>query len=377
MNRKFWKPSLTSQYSICPIPFHYDLYRGCHFNCNYCFARDFVVFSRRKRGLPFTHLEGNRPELFEKWVERTMGKDFYDYSRGEEVAFKERIPLKIGATSDPCPPVELKEKITYQTLKILDSYDYPVEIQTKNPGVLAEIAKDFDNPNWIVAVTLISTDEKFIKACEPSAPSAKQRLTSIEKLANRSIKTIVKCQPSIYPKIMEDLYELVRNMANVGVWAMNTEGLKIRKTMPQKERDLFNVISGYVGYDIIEYYKNQCQACSSDYELNHDEKMEYTLAALELCFQRGIRYYTADNYMGKIGCGSECCGTEALRDYKIWGNNFRTRYFDKPTNKSRELGKCKINFTRSAVNLNKTLDEVMECSFKKAMAKTRQQSLFN
>lgn len=62
----------------------------------------------------------------------------------EEVAFKERIPLKIGATADPFPGngIEERERVTYGVLKVLHKYDYPVEIQTKNPEVLALYANE-------------------------------------------------------------------------------------------------------------------------------------------------------------------------------------------------------------------------------------------
>src|SRR4030042_5513531 len=130
--RKFWSPSLTSQFLICPVPFHLDTYRGCVYNCSYCFARDFVMFSRRNLGerRSSVFLEGNRPDLFKRWFDRVVLERKYDYSRGHEVAVQEGIPLEMGATADPFPPAEFKEKITYGVLKALDEHDYPVEIQT-------------------------------------------------------------------------------------------------------------------------------------------------------------------------------------------------------------------------------------------------------
>ena len=42
-----WIPTLTSQFLICPVPFHLDTYHGCGYGCKYCFARDFYEFTRR------------------------------------------------------------------------------------------------------------------------------------------------------------------------------------------------------------------------------------------------------------------------------------------------------------------------------------------
>jgi len=47
INRKFWKPSVTSQFKVCPVPYHMDTYRGCTYGCLFCFARDFIQFARR------------------------------------------------------------------------------------------------------------------------------------------------------------------------------------------------------------------------------------------------------------------------------------------------------------------------------------------
>lgn len=61
----------------------------------------------------------------------------------------------------------------------------------------------------------------------------------------------------------------------------------------------------------------------------------------------------------ELGCNSECCGTEALRNYKIWGNNSRSDCFKKQKNFSKELGKCQVNFVRSNKFKGKTMDEAV------------------
>ncbi|MBN2838665.1 MAG: hypothetical protein JXM74_07895, partial [Fusobacteriaceae bacterium] len=184
MESKFWMPSITSQFKVCPVPFHMDTYRGCSYNCSYCFARDFVMFSRRNTEKTFTDLVSNESDKFGKWVERTLKKD-YCYTKSHEVAFKEKIPLKIGATADPFPFIEKTNKITYNVLKILNEIDYPVEIQTKNPEILLEdYYRELDNANHVIAVTIITTDESFAKVCEPNAISVERRLSAIRKLVD-------------------------------------------------------------------------------------------------------------------------------------------------------------------------------------------------
>jgi len=349
MEIKMWRPSLTSQFLICPVPFHLDTYRGCVYDCAYCFARDFITFARRNsEHRESTYLVANNPTSFNKWLSRVQKETEYDYTKGAEVAIKERIPLKIGANADPCPPIESSKHITQHFLRILDYYDYPTEIQTKNPQVLAEIIEPISkNMNITIAVTLISADEDFVKVCEPNAPSAQSRLDAIKKLVDMGFKVMVKIQPAIYPTILSDLPALISKVADAGCWAVNIEGLKIRISMPAKEQVLFQTIGDHLKIDLRELYRNGGEKTGSDWEMNKAKKLEYINFAIALCKDNKIKCFIADNHMGKIGDGCECCGTQALHDYKIWGNNARTRGFGQVGHESLELGKCVVNFTRS------------------------------
>jgi DNA repair photolyase len=359
--QKFWLPTLTSQYPICPIPFHLDSYRGCVFNCRYCFARDVVTFTRRNtNNKSFNYIEGNRPEKIKAWLERTIRKEKYDYKKGAEVAIKERIPLKIGANSDPFPPIEKRLKITHKILKTFHKFDYPVQIQTKNPGLLLSYVDYFKNPNWAVSVTLITLDEKFAKVCEPYAPTPKERLSCIQRLAEKGIKVMVKVQPCIYPKILEDMPELIKEIKKAGVWAFNTEGLKIRKSMPPKEQEIMQQIGNFLKINLREFYKNENNLSSTDYELSKEKKLEYIELAEKLAKKYKLKYFSADNEdLGCIGDGCECCGTEILRNYKIFGDNKRTLRFERKNNISDKIGNCYVNFCRG-MNKNMTINEHMK-----------------
>lgn len=377
METKFWAPSVTSQYLDCPIPFHLDTYRGCQYGCVYCFARDFTEFSRRKsEHNNFEYLIGNEPAKLDAWIKRTAEKN-YDYTKANEVAFKDRIPLKIGANSDPFPRIESRERITYGTLRVLEKYDYPTEIQTKNPSILAEYAADFVDPNWVVAVTIISADNDFVKAVEPRAPSVDERFDAIKALTAEGKKVIVKCQPAIYPRIIEDLPELVKRIADAGAFAMNMEGLKITAFATQKEINLYSPMNNALGFDVIEYYKrNGVKKNPTEWSMTVAKQMEYLELGARLARENGIRFFCADDNMGKIGDGDECCGTEVLRNYNKWCNNRRSMAFASSTPCSLNLGFCAItrNSVRNKRNVGKTFDEVVKEHVSKG--DTAQEGLF-
>lgn len=364
MEKRFWKPSITSQFKHCPVHYHLDTYKGCSYNCLYCFSRDLTTFARRKsEHKEFHYLVGNRPDLLEKWFDKILNKEEYDYTKAEEVAFKERIPLKIGAGADPFPPVEKTEKITHDVLMSLKKIDYPVELQTKNPEGFLNYAEEFIGMNLTIAVTLISADDKFSKAVEPCAPSPTKRLEAIKKLTDMGFNVMIKMQPAIYPKIIEDLPELVKVSKEAGAWGFNIEGLKCRISMPKDEQALFQTIGDYLGFNIREFYRDERKKegnKGSDYELSNEKKREIFELATKLSKEYNIKFFNADNYLDKkYGCSCECCGTEKLRNYKLLDCDSRSLLYGNKKG-SKELEKCKVNFIRGNKYQGLTIREACE-----------------
>ena len=90
IERGFWAPSVTSQFCICPIPFHFDTYRGCQYGCLFCFARDFTRFARRgKEGdqRRQAYITGNSPEGLAKWCEQVLHSK-YDFNDAAKLVIK-------------------------------------------------------------------------------------------------------------------------------------------------------------------------------------------------------------------------------------------------------------------------------------------------
>jgi len=369
--QRFFAPSITTQFDVCPVPFKVDSYNGCSFGCRACFARYFVEYSRRNNPdenlRKFSHLEMNDPVKFKAWLDRAVSTKEINYNHGAIVAIQERIPLKFGAIADPFPPIEIKYRITYDMLQALHEHDYPVQILTKNPAMLCRYAPDFKNPNWAVSVSIISIDEKFIRTAEPGAPPPMVRLKAVEKLAAMGLPVMCKVQPAIYPRILKDLPDLVKAFKDHGAWAMNCEGLKNRVSMKPSEQAIFEQIGKYSGDDefmglgIRKYYRLRGTIVGPDYEITKNRKMEYINLAVELADRYGIKMFVADNHMGRIGSGCECCGTEKLRNYKIWGECHRVKSFGKFKHESQHMKKVIYNSFSYSGNPNRyrTLGDIM------------------
>lgn len=358
IERKFWCPSITSQFRVCPIPFHFDTYRGCTYGCIYCFARDLIEFQRRnavnENERRQSYLVGNSPKGLQKWIDRVMSSD-YNYSKGNEVAFKERIPVKIGATADPFPIVEKRERITYDCLKIFDKYDYPVQISTKNPEVFEEYANEFVNSNIAFNVSCSFLEDDIARSIECGTISPSRRMASVKRLSEMGYKITMRLQPFILPYSLEVAEKFIRLLKECGVWAFQTEGLKLRMSMSIKEKIIYSKIGNILGFDIIKDFKERGDREGGDMVYNEDDKRSILGLYNELSKKFGIKFFNADNLVdSNYGCGSQCCGTEFLRDYKIWGGCSRSLAFgDNEDICSHEIGKCLVNFTRkSSKNCN-------------------------
>ena len=336
ITRNFWRPSVTSQFCVCPIPFHFDTYRGCSYGCLFCFARDFIEFSRRNQDedkRTQSYLEGNDPKGLQKWIDKVLSTDNYDYTKAEEVAFKERLPVKIGATADPFPIIEKTERITYDCLRIFDKYDYPVQISTKNPEIFLSYASDFVGANIALNVSCSFCDDDIARQIECGAISPTRRFAAIKKLSEMGYKITVRMQPFILPYSEQVAERFVKTLADCGVWAFQTEGLKLRVCMSDKEKAVYSRIGKVLGFDILSDFKRNGMTEFGDYCYSVEDKRRVLKLYTDLALKYGIKFFNADNFIddGKYGCGCECCGTEFLRNHKIWGGCNRAQFYDSKT----------------------------------------------
>ncbi len=356
VKQTFWPPAMTSQWLICPVPLHLDTYKGCLHNCVYCFGRDITNFHRRRQRAGFQDLTANDPDRFKDWLKGIYGRP-RDFTRAITVAINSRYPIKIGAISDPCPAIEEKYRTTEAFLRILRLYDYPVQIQTKNPGVLFRLLKRIGpGMNLTVSVTLISLDREWLKKIEPGAPSPEQRLEAISRIVDLGYPVMVKVQPAIWPRVTKELAALVEAIKEAGCWAFNTECLKLRQSMGKAEQTLFAEAFG----NVRDLYRTKIGTReASDWVLQDGLKLEYIHLARDLAAKSGLKYFSADNTPLGHGDGFECCGTERLRDYRVFTYNLRSRAFG--VFRQDDLCKCVLNFTRATTGDNsRTLGQAVD-----------------
>ena len=100
--------------------------------------------------------------------------------------------------------------------------------------------------------------------------------------------------------------------------------------MSDKEKAVYSRIGNVLGFDIIDYFKRFGMIEFGDYVYNPTDKRRMLKMYSDLAKKYGIKFFNADNFLddGKYGCGCECCGTEFLRNHKIWGGCRRATVYD-------------------------------------------------
>lgn len=178
---KVKSPDVGMMYSANP-------YQGCEHGCIYCYARNSHQYWGLSSGLDFESkilVKQNAPQLFEEFLKRPK----WDAST-----------ISLSGNTDCYQPIERKFQLTRQILKIALQYGQPIGIITKNGLVQRDmdILKEMAYKNLCaVYISINSLTEETRSKLEPRTATAKQRLRTIEMLAQNDIPTGIMCAPII------------------------------------------------------------------------------------------------------------------------------------------------------------------------------------
>ena len=153
---------------------------GCQHDCDYCYAKSLLNF----RNL----WDAKNPKV----------ANIYDI----EEQIKKLAPgsiIKLGGMTDCFQPLELKNKITYNTIKLLNKYKIQYLIVTKSNLVADNnYIQIYDKDLSHFQITLTCTDDKLYKKLnyeKASLPS--ERIKAIEKLQQLGFDVSIRLSPFI------------------------------------------------------------------------------------------------------------------------------------------------------------------------------------
>jgi DNA repair photolyase len=205
-------PGTGFDYSLNP-------YRGCTFNCSYCYAPAFVFDDDARRN-------------WGRWVAVKENAEQLLREAGRKGKLRNRN-LYLATVTDPYQPIERKLELTRACLKAL--IDYPprlLTVQTRSPLVV----RDLDlfqqmTPGRIAVCMSVTTDDESVRRIfEPSCAPIEARLKAIRTVHEAGIPTQGSIAP-LLPCNAERLAELLDPAVDwVVVSTFRDDGGEGRKT---------------------------------------------------------------------------------------------------------------------------------------------------
>lgn len=179
--KSFYKKVGGGEGEKCHYPTRLDTYGcGCQHDCSYCYAKSLLSF----RNL-WNNIEPSVADI--KKIENVIKK----IEKGSIV--------RLGGMTDCFQPCELKYKVTYETIKLLNKYRIGYLIVTKSHFVANdEYIEIYDKDLAHFQITVTTLDDKFYKEKKyekASLPS--ERIKAIKKLQDNNFDVAIRLSPLI------------------------------------------------------------------------------------------------------------------------------------------------------------------------------------
>lgn len=197
--KKYANPLLhTSQFTMCGNCFRADMYRGCSFGCDYCFANN--------RGGNFEHdFQVADVDLIRKWFKQAIEDG--DVSNIKKELINHYVPIHLGGLSDPFQKCEEKYRASYRFLEISKYYNYPVNISTKTAHLDDMYWEILDPKIHTFSISILGYTDEYVRTWESATPLATERIEFVKELKKRGFWVSIRIQPIIS---MEEVEKLIK-----------------------------------------------------------------------------------------------------------------------------------------------------------------------
>ncbi len=187
-------------------------YQGCEHGCIYCYARNTHNYWGYSSGVEFEQkilIKKNAPELLEKALMHPKWQP---------------ATIMFSGNTDCYQPAERKFEITRKMLQILQKFNHPAGLITKNSLILRDldILTEMNHKDLVhVSISFTSLDEKLRGLLEPRTASAAKKLKVIETLSKVGIPVNVMLAPVIPAINSDEITDIVKATANAGASNIN------------------------------------------------------------------------------------------------------------------------------------------------------------
>jgi DNA repair photolyase len=303
--------SLTSQFFFCGVPFRLDSTPKCSVNCSYCFA-----MANKGGRKSSTRLIADPNRIARKLAAiHSNGKSVSDV---QSQMLNKRVPLHFGGMSDPFSNTA-SSKVSRELLRILDEFDYPVLLSTKNTDALIEpeTLTILENMKHLaIQVSFSTTDARIAAMIEPFASTPEARFASMKLLSNLQIPIMVRLQPLMPSLISEYIQSLIPWAADAGTKHVIVEFLKLPVDRARSTiQEVFTALD-WDGY--AHYKKHNARLVGIDWLLPNSYKWEVLQPIIETIRAYNMTYGAADYGLHHLGDSACCCGTDNLEGFDNW-----------------------------------------------------------
>lgn len=201
--KSFFKTVEGNEGDKCFYPTRLDTYGcGCQHDCSYCYAKSLLEF----RNL-WNVKEPSVANL--KKIENVIKK------------LKKGTIVRLGGMTDCFQPCELKHRVTYETIKLLNKYGIGYLIVTKSHIVANDEYCEVMNKELAhIQITVTTLDDDLSLTYEKASVPSK-RIKAIKKLQNLGFDVAIRLSP-IIPELMD-----FEKLNNLGIKKAIVEFLRI------------------------------------------------------------------------------------------------------------------------------------------------------
>ncbi|HQE97200.1 MAG TPA: hypothetical protein PKY20_03290 [Methanothrix sp.] len=283
---------------LCPLPLKIEPYSGCSGGCTYC-SRSGLRDAHRVKGP-----EANSYRYIEKFF-------FHNKERMETELIKRRMPIQIGANSDPLQPIEKVHGVTLRTLKLLQDRGHPAIITTKYPGQLTEptYMRAIDGLPLVIQCSVSTGDAGLLSRLEPGAPPLEKRLEALKTLHGAGAHVMIRLAPYA-PDLVGDVDSLLARAHEAGVQVVQVGPLKIYHANGSRQR-----LNAALGYDYLQTTQLAYENCGVFSAITLEEQKNHVEQLERVAAEHGMEVLTCDDVTGHRAWRC-CCGTDGLKGFE-------------------------------------------------------------
>lgn len=300
--------SLTSQFFFCGLPLRLDSYRGCAFQCSFCYARYRGGNVSSSAVLPAKH------DTLQHIFERAFRGDRPAGVLGQFL--RQHVPIHFGGMSDPFQPAERTFGVTRRFLETLLEFQHPLVISTRSTMAAEEpyLSLLREMKSVVVQFSFTSTLADVSRRLEPHTPDPTRLLKTMERLAARGITTTCRWQPYVRG-VSESPRTLVRSVAAAGARHVALEHLKLPI---EKNNPLWPKLVSGAGRELRADYAGMVRQ-GRELVLRPESKLPTILEVREAAREAKISFGAADNEFQYLSDSDCCCsGVDQFPGFEGW-----------------------------------------------------------